>query len=236
VSYAAQANPDINMGVIKYRQDLLLNSSYGSLTSPWVKIYDKFTDQSLMISPESYVGRAISFISAERELWYAPAGWNYGRIIANGAGAVYNEAQRDLLYDNQINPIRVDPKKGMAIYGQKTLQVKPSPLDRVNVRFLLIVLERALKEFLEFQVFEINTPETQRRMYLEVNGYMSDIKTRNGVYDYLVVCDASNNGNEVIDNNEMYIDVRVKPVMVAEFLTGRVTVTRTGASFTQSFS
>jgi phage tail sheath protein FI len=69
-----------------------------------------------------------------------------------------------------------------------------------------------------------------------VNGYMSDIKTRNGVYDYLVVCDASNNGNEVIDNNEMYIDVRVKPVMVAEFLTGRVTVTRTGASFTQSFS
>jgi len=232
IDYDAQANPDINK-VILARQDMMINSSYGALYTPWTQVYDKFNDFEIYISPESWAARAISYIAANREIWFAAAGWDNARVTALKVFRRYSQGERDALYDNQINAIRFDPKKGLSIWGQKTLQVKPSSLDRLNVRLLLIVIEKQLREYLDNKVFSFNDSITREAMMIEVGLFLQDIKVRRGLYDYNVVCDESNNTPQVIDNHEMYLDVYLKPTQVAEYITARVVVTRTGANFSE---
>lgn len=233
VDFDAQANPNLDLGVLNFRRELMINSSYGALYTPWTKIYDKWNDFEIWVSPESWASRAISYISANRELWYAPAGWDNGKVMAMDVYRRYTEGERDILYDNQLNPIRFAPNKGLVIWGQKTLQTKPSALDRINVRFLLIVIERGLIDYLEDQVFKFNDEFTRQQITAAVMSFLQDIKVRRGLYDYTVVCDDSNNTPAVIDRNEMYVDVYLQPVRVAEHITARVVITRTGANFNE---
>jgi len=233
MDFDAQANPDIVLGVLKYRSELMINSSYGAIYTPWTKIYDKYNDFEIWISPESWASRAISYISTNRELWYAPAGWDHGRVIALDVFRRYTLGERDILYDNQINTIRFAPNKGLVIWGQKTLQTKPSALDRINVRFLLIVIERGARDYLEYQVFKFNDDFTRNKMRSDLNIFLQDIKTRRGLYDYNVVCDETNNTPAIIDRNQMYVDIYLQPIKTAEFITARIVITRTGANFNE---
>lgn len=233
IDFDAQANPNIDLGVLKSRSELMINSSYGALYTPWTKVYDKYNDFEIWISPESWASRAISYVSANRELWYAPAGWDHGKVLALDVYRRYTSGERDILYDNQINPIRFAPNKGLVIWGQKTLQVKPSALDRINVRFLLIVIERGLRDYLEYQVFQFNDEFTRKQIRLAVSEFLQDIQVRRGLYAYEVICDDTNNTPIIIDRNEMYVDVYLKPVRVAEYITARVVIARTGANFNE---
>jgi hypothetical protein len=231
VDWDAQANPDIN-AVLNFRDELLIDSSYGALYTPWLKIYDKFNDFEMYISPESFAARSISYVSNNRELWFPAAGRNNGRVTALDVYRRYTKGERDAMYDKGINFIKYSPGS-LSIDGQKTLQIKPSRLDRIHVRLLLIVIERALRDYLEFQKFELNDTFTRVKIKSAVESYLLDIKGRRGLQDFDVVVDESNNGPQVIDNNEMYVDVYLKPIGIAEYITARVVITRSGANFSE---
>lgn len=233
VDFDAQANPDLTLGVLDYRANLNINSSYAAVYSPWTQVYDKYNDFKIWISPESWASRAISWISSNRELWYAPAGWDHASVSALEVYRKYTSGERDILYDNQINSVRFAPNKGLVLWGQKTLQTKPSALDRINVRMLLIVIERGLREYLEYKVFVINDETTRTLIKDVVSLYLQDIKVRRGLYDFNVVCDNTNNTSTIIDRNEMFVDVYLQPIRIAEYITARVVLTRTGANFNE---
>jgi phage tail sheath protein FI len=140
----------------------------------------------------------------------------------------------DILYNNQINPIRYAPGRGIVIWGQKTLLARPSSLDRLNVRLLLIVVEPALKEFLEDYLFEFNDAPTRSEITVKIEGYLENIRGRRGVFTYDVNCDETNNTPTVIDNNELICDVFLQPNKSAEIIPLRIILLSTGASTPQA--
>lgn len=229
VSFEAQASADL-ADVVAYREAIAINSSYVALYASWVRILDKYNDIRIWVHPESFAARAISYTGSQRELFYAPAGWNNGKVRALEVYKVYNKGHRDILYDAQINSFRVHPEKGIAIWGQKDLQATPSVVDRLNVRLNLIVIERALMEDLDNITFDINTAEVRSRAKARNDSFLGDIMAKGGLYGYRVVCDDSNNTTEVITRNEMYIDIYVEPVIGIEYPIGRVAITKQGAS------
>ena len=142
--------------VVNYRRAGLINSSYGALYTPHVKVYDKYNDLYVYASPDGFAAAAMAYTARNFEMWVPPAGWDAGKLNVNGLNVIYSEGERDVLYDNGINPLRQAPNKGIAVWGQKTLQSKPSALDRVNVRMLLIVIEPSIMDFLDYFEFKIN--------------------------------------------------------------------------------
>jgi hypothetical protein len=213
------------------RRQLITSTSHAALYSPHLKIYDEFNDREIYVSPTGHVGAQISYTAANFEPWYAPAGNRRGVLNVLGLSREFNEGDMDYLYDNGINPIEFHETKGIRIWGQKTLLNRPSALDRLNVRMLLVVIEPAIEEFLDDFVFEFNDALTRLLIVDGLNPYLENIKRRRGLYAYSVVCDDSNNGPEIIDANEMYVDIFIQPVRVAELIHGRIIITKTGASF-----
>lgn len=140
-------------------------------------------------------------------------------------------AERDVLADNSINAMRFRAGKGIAIWGQKTMLDNGSALDRANVRWLLIVIEAAIEEYLDNNEFDINDDLTRTLVRNTVIHYLAGIKLRRGLYDFDVVCDATNNTAEMIDNLEMNLDFYVQPTKTAEQITSRAIITRTGVTF-----
>lgn len=228
----AEVNPTSrSIAVVNYRKEGLINSSYAALYSPHVKIYDKYNKTYVYAAPDGFAAGAQAYTARNNEMWVPAAGWDNGVLAVNGLQAVYTEGERDLLYQNGINPLRQAASKGIAIWGNKTLQAKPSALDRVNVRMLLIVIEPSAMEFLEAFEFKLNDTLTRLLVHDGLEAMMKNIKARGGVYDFKVVCDTTNNTPEVIDNNELYADLYVKPTKAAEFITFRTVITTTGANF-----
>jgi len=225
VSYEAQANPDIQE-VIEYRKNLGINSSYATLTTPWVKIVDKYNDIEIFISPESFVARAIARTEREKGIFY-PAFWlKRGKVYAQGLGADYDQGDRDLLYDYQINPI-FRHKSGQAIIGgQKTLTPEPSALDRLNTRLLLIVLEQGIKQVLDYSIGDLNLESERRRVRLNIETYLIDVRAKGGVVQFRVVVDETNNTPQRIANHEFYADVYIAPSSAIEYPFLRIGVTR----------
>jgi phage tail sheath protein FI len=164
--------------------------------------------------------------------WWAPAGLTRG-VISNVIAVAVNpsQAQRDILYVNLINPVVNFLGQGIVIWGQKTLQAKPSAFDRVNVRRLFLYLERSIERIARYYVFELNDDVTRLRFSNQVNNFLSGIRTQRGVYDYLVVADSSNNTADVIDRNEFVAEILVKPTKVIEFIKLIYTAVATGVSF-----
>lgn len=143
----------------------------------------------------------------------------------------FTSGEMDYLYDNGINPIRFAPGRGILIWGQKTLSARPSALDRLNVRLLLIVIEPAIAYALEDFMFEINDAGTRSIVTAMIQSYMNDIKGRRGVYDFRVVCDDTNNTPEDIDNYRMNVWLFVQPTKAVEEIPFKTIITRTGMSF-----
>lgn len=217
--------------IVQYRIDTQINSSYSGLYSPHVKMYDKYNDVVVEVSPDGFVAASVSDVATNKEIWVPPAGWNNGKVAGLGITRVFTKGERDVLYDNGVNPLKQYPGKGISIWGQKTLQAKPSALDRINVRLLLIYIQPSIMEFLEFFVFELNDRLTRLLVAGGITAFMDNIKGRGGVYDFAVVCDESNNSAVDIDNYKLNVDLYLKPTKAAEYINFRTILTTTGADF-----
>ena len=166
--------------------------------------------------------------------WFSPAGFNRGQLL--GVTKVkYNpkQADRDLLYKARVNPIVSFPGEGIVLFGDKTAQTKASAFDRINVRRLFIVLEKAISTAAKYQLFELNDEFTRAMFRNMVEPFLRDVKGRRGITDFLVVCDETNNTAQVIDTNRFVADIYIKPARSINFITLNFIATRTGVEFNE---
>lgn len=233
VPFEAQRKSDYLNAILEYRNTTLnANTSYAALYAPHVKVYDKFNDRKIWVSPDGYVGAIISATADNQELWYPPAGFRRGMLSQiEDVYHRFSTGEMDILYEAGINPIRFAPGRGILVWGQKTLCARPSRLDRLNVRLLLIVIEPAIAEALEDYVFEFNNTANRQLVTAMIVSYLNNIKSRNGLYDFSVICNETNNTAEDIDNNRMNVWVFVKPTASAEFIHLKTVITPTGLDF-----
>ena len=234
--YAEQVKADKINALVTYKKETLnLDSSYSALYTPHVQVQDKFNDRKLWISPDGHVASSISFSSNNYEIWYPPAGFKRGKLSTVLDTRIrFSNGEMDVLYNNSINPIRFISGKGIVVWGQKTLQARESALDRLNVRLLLIVIEPAIKEFLENFLFDINDAGNRSVVETMLESYMIGIKARKGVYDFDVKCDNENNTASDIDANRMNVDVYIKPTKSTEEIPVRIVITPSNISFAQA--
>ena len=219
-------------------QNRRLNSSYGCAYYPWVQIRDTISD-SLLFVPPSIVALG-TFSSAQRnsELWFAPAGFTRGGLTEGSAGVPVIQTRerltsknRDDLYEANVNPIATFPSEGIVIFGQKTLQVTPSALDRINVRRLMIFLKKEISRISSTLLFDQNVPATWNRFLSQVDPLLRSVPSRLGLTDYRVVLDESTTTPELVDRNIMYAKIFLKPARAIEFIALDFVITNTGAGF-----
>lgn len=215
-------------------KNLLTNvdTNYGVMYGNWIKVYNNFEDKFIWIPSSGYAAAVYARSDAATQTWIAPAGLNRGKLTNLVDLAINpNQKQRDFLYTIGINPIVSFAGEGFTIFGQKTLQDKPSAFDRVNVRRLFLSLERATQKALKYFVFEPNSEFTRTRLKNTIRPVFDLAKNTEGLYEYLVVCDERNNTPDVIDRNELAVDIYIKPVKAAEFILVNFIATRTGQNF-----
>jgi hypothetical protein len=207
-------------------------SNYAAMYYPWVQVSDPDLNRNVWIPPSCVVAGALTFNDYVAFPWFAPAGLNRGGIeVAVQAELKLSRAMRDDLYQSSVNPIATYPREGVVIWGQKTLQKKRSALDRINVRRLLIAAKKYVASVSKYLVFEQNTVETRRKFVGIVSPYFADVQQKQGLYDFKVIMDESNNTPEVVDRNELRGAIYLKPTKTAEFLIVDFYVYPTGATF-----
>ena len=209
-----------------------INSNYSATYGNWVKTYDVFLDEQIWLPASGYAAAIYARTDASAQPWIAPAGLSRG-IVNNITDLAFNpnQKQRDFLYTLSINPIVLFSGDGFVVFGQKTLQNKPSAFDRINVRRLFLTLERATQQALKYFVFEPNTDFTRTRLKNTITPIFELAKNTQGLFDYLIVCDERNNTPDIIDRNEIAVDIYIKPVKAAEFILVNFIATRTGQDF-----
>jgi phage tail sheath protein FI len=217
--------------IIEFRNSLS-SSSYAFLDSGWKYQYDKFNDVYRWVNGDIaglYVRTATT-----NDPWWSPAGLNRG-IIKNVVQLAWNPAQsdRDQLYNNSINPVITSAGIGTLLYGDKTLLSKPSAFDRINVRMLFIVLEKAIGLAAKYTLFEFNDAFTQSQFVNMVEPYLRDVQGRRGIYDFDVVCDSTNNTADIIDSNSFVADIYIKPARSINFIYLSFVAVRTGVAFSE---
>tara|TARA_R110000803_G_scaffold49911_1_gene103757 strand:+ start:1107 stop:3953 length:2847 start_codon:yes stop_codon:yes gene_type:complete len=210
------------------------NTSYATTYANWAQVYDTGLDDQTWAPFSGSIAATMVNTDSNFQPWYAPAGFTRGVVTGVNDLALYpKQKQRDQLYKNSINPIAFFPNEGYVIFGQKTLLKKPSAFDRINVRRLFLYLEKATARTVKYFVFDPNTLLTRTRVLNTIQPIFENCKNTEGVYDYLLVCDERNNTPDVIDQNEMVIDIYLKPVRAAEFILVNFYATRTGANFNE---
>ena len=208
------------------------DSNYAATYYPWVKILDTDKNKPVWVPPSVVVPGAIAYNDQVAFEWFAPAGLNRGSLteVIETADRV-NHEERDDLYESRVNPIATFPGQGVCIWGQKTLQAKPSALDRVNVRRLLIAVKKFIASATRYLVFENNTSATRNRFLNIANPYLESVQQRQGLYAFKVIMDASNNTPDVIDRNQMVGELFLQPAKAAEFIILDFNILPTGAAF-----
>jgi len=209
------------------------NSSFASLYYPWIKIYDVFNKRPVWVPPSVKMIGVYAYSDMVAEPWMAPAGLNRGRLFNTLATErPLTIGERDAMYgtQNSVNPIVDFKGDGIVAWGQRTLQRKPSALDRVNVRRLMIHISKVLATAVKYIVFEPNDPITWTSYRLLVQPFLDDVKSRRGLYDFGIRCDSSTNTPYHIDNNEMVAEIWLQPVKAAEKVITRFILTPTGVS------
>jgi len=209
-----------------------ISSSYGVMDSGWKYQYDKFNDQYRWVPLNADIAGLCVRTDESRDPWWSPAGFNRGHI-KNLVKLAWNpqKAHRDELYKNGINPVVTIPGQGTILFGDKTLQSKPSAFDRINVRRLFIVLEKAIAIASKFTLFEFNDEFTRSQFVNMVEPFLRDVQGRRGIFDFKVVCDETNNTGEVIDRNEFIGDIYIKPARSINFIQLNFIAVRTGVDF-----
>ena len=208
------------------------DSNYVGTYHPWVKILDTDKNKPIWVPPSVVIPGVIAFNDAVAEPWFAPAGLNRGglsNVIEVKSRLTHDE--RDTLYENRINPIATFPGQGATVFGQKTLQARPSALDRINVRRLLIALKKFIASSSRFLLFENNTAATRNRFLSIVNPYLESVQQRQGLFAFRVIMDESNNTPDIIDRNILKGEIFIQPAKTAEFIVLDFNVLPTGAAF-----
>lgn len=208
------------------------DTSYMAAYSNWIAVIDDVTGLQTWVPPSGFVAAIMANTDAGTGPWEAPAGFNRGIIRgAVDVGWSPNQRQRDDIYKLGINPIASFPGQGIVVYGQKTVQNKPSAFDRINVRRNFLFMEKTVKDIMKFFVFEPNTKFTRDRVLATLNPFFINIQANGGLYDFLVVCDERNNSDTTIEDNTLVVDIYLKPTRTAEFILVNFYATRQSASF-----
>jgi hypothetical protein len=220
---------------LKARQ---LNSSYGAAYYPWVKVRDTINSRDVWAPPSVVALGVMGYTEQRDEVWFAPAGFNRGGLNEGNAGLPVLQAseqllssQRDTLYEANINPIASFVSEGLVVFGQKTLQMTPSALDRINVRRLLIFVKKEVSRIASGLLFDQNVPATWNRFTGQVVPFLESVKTRLGLTDFKVVLDNTTTTPDLVDRNIMYAKIFLKPARAIEFIAVDFVITRSGASF-----
>jgi hypothetical protein len=232
-AYVVNAAGNEVTNCVAYR-NTLPSTSYAALDNNWKYQYDRYNDLYRYVPMNGDIAGIHVRSDVQRDAWWAAAGLNRGQV-KNVIKLAWNPKQgdRDILYKNGINPVCTFNGDGTVLFGQKTLLAKPSAFDRINVRRLFIVLEKAISRAARYFLFEFNDPITRAQFRNMVEPFLRDVQGRRGIYDFKVVCDETNNTGEVIDRNEFVGDIYIKPARAAEFITLNFVATRTSVDFSQ---
>ena len=214
--------------------DNLASSSYAVFDSGYKYMYDKYNDVYRYVPLNGDIAGLAANTDNVADPWFSPAGYNRGQI----RGAVklaFNptKAERDILYPARINPVCTFPGQGTVLFGDKTALSRPSAFDRINVRRLFLVLEKAIATAAKFQLFEFNDEFTQAQFKNLVEPFLRDVQGRRGITDFSVVADGTNNTGEVIDRNEFVGDIYVKPARSINYIRLNFIAVRTGVAFSE---
>jgi len=208
------------------------SSNYAATYYPWVQLYSTGLGKVVWCPPSTVIGGVLAFNDQVGAEWFAPAGLNRGGIPSViRAAKRLSQTDRDTLYSANVNPLATFPGTGVCVWGQKTLQRKPTALDRVNVRRLLIALKDFIGGVARTLVFEQNTTVTRNRFLSQVNPYLESVVQRQGLYAYKVVMDDTNNTPDVVDRNQLVGQIFIQPTKTAEFIILNYNILPTGATF-----
>ena len=214
--------------------DLCPSSSYMVFDSSYKQMYDKFNDVFRFVPMNGDTAGLCAFTDNVADPWFSPGGFNRGNV----RGAIklsYNpkKSERDQLYGARVNPIVDFPGQGVVLFGDKTALAKPSAFDRINVRRLFLVLEKAISTAAKFSLFEFNDEFTRAQFRNLIEPFLRDVQGRRGIFDFKVVADDTNNTGEVIDRNEFIGDIYIKPARSINFITLNFVAVRTGVEFSE---
>jgi hypothetical protein len=220
--------------IVTWHTALARSTSYAVADSGWKYMFDKYNNTYRYVPLNGDIAGTCVYTDSVRDPWYSPAGFNRGNL-KNVTKLSWNptKTQRDSLYAIGINPVGTFPGQGTVLFGDKTLQTKPSAFDRINVRRLFIVLEKAISTAAKFSLFEFNDEFTRNQFVALVTPFLRDIQGRRGIYDYRVVCDTTNNTPQVIDSNQFVGDIYIKPARAINFIQLSFVAVRTGVDFTE---
>jgi hypothetical protein len=220
--------------VIGFRDAVNKNSSYAVMDSGYKYQFDKHNDKFRYVPLNGDTAGCCAQTDQQRDPFFSPAGFTRGQI-KGVVNLPYNpkKAERDKLYQSQVNPIVSFPGEGTVLFGDKTQLTKPSAFDRINVRRLFILLEKAIANAAKFQLFEFNDEFTRSQFVAMVEPFLRDIQGRGGIQDFRVVCDASNNTAQVVDTNAFRGDIFVKPSRAINFIQLNFVAVRSGVEFSE---
>lgn len=228
--YTAENSASYTQEIVNYRKETLnINSYWSALYTPHIQVYDQYNDRNLWIGPSSSAAGIISEISTNIAPWFPPAGLNRG--VLNQVSDVkrrFDEAQMDMLADNQINPVAFFAGQGIVLWGQSTLYSRPSALQDLNVMLLITTVMPQIAASLKYYLFEFNDDDTKNQITTIVDDYMGDVKTGRGVLDWQTNVHASDND---VDEGRLYVDLIIKPNRAINEIRFRIVPIKTGASF-----
>ena len=219
---------------VRIAANLCPSSSYMVMDSGYMYMYDKYNDVYRFVPLNGSTAGLCANTDQVADAWFSPAGYSRGNV----RGAIKlafnpDKADRDILYRARVNPVVNFPGQGVTLFGDKTALSKPSAFDRINVRRLFLVLEKAIATAAKFQLFEFNDEFTRAQFRSLIEPFLRDVQGRRGITDFSVKCDATNNPGSVIDRNEFVADIFVKPARSINFITLNFVATRTGVSFSE---
>jgi len=229
VALSSTATENVKLGF-----DGLPSSSYMVFDSGYKYMFDKYNDVFRFVPLNGDTAGLCAFTDNVRDAWFSPAGYNRGRV-RNAVKLSLNptNAERDILYRARVNPVVNFPGQGVTLFGDKTALTRPSAFDRINVRRLFLVLEKAIATAAKFQLFEFNDEFTRAQFRNLVEPFLRDVQGRRGISDFSVVANGTNNTGEIIDRNEFVADIFVKPARSINFITLNFVATRTGVAFSE---
>jgi len=224
--------------VVTTLQGRAINSSYAATYFPWVQIRDTISNRNLFVPPSVVALGAMSYGQRTQELWFAPAGFTRGGL-SEGRGGLpvisvsqrLNADERDTLYEANINPIASFPAEGIVIFGQKTLQITPSALDRINVRRLVIFLKRQISIIASTILFDQNVSVTWNRFKSQASTFLDSVKSRLGITEYRLILDETTTTPDLVDRNIVYAKIFIKPARAIEYIAIDFVIAGSGASF-----
>ena len=220
--------------IVTFR-NLLPSTSFAVMDSGWKYQYDKYNDIYRYVPLNGDIAGLMAKTDRDRDPWFSPAGYNRGNV-KNVVRLAYNpsrKSDRDLLYGKSVNPVVTFPGQGTVLFGDRTLLSKASAFDRINVRRLFIVLEKAISQASKFSLFEFNDEITRGQFVNLVEPFLRDVQGRSGIYDFRVVCDETNNTSQVIDLNQFVGDIYIKPARSINYIQLNFVAVRTGVDFTE---